>query len=224
MSGTGPAGAAAGPTPRSDMNGSGAGATLSDPKIMLNTYIYDYFMKEEQLDLAKALLEKSNLQVNTQPPIKTSPGRRDANGVDEDNDSKDEVKKRLAEMPIPKVPGNCPGDAFLYDWWCIFWDIWGASRQKTKSATSAGRYLDHTQVGSALSLNRIIANLEQQQSRMRQQQTQSMLAQSAAMLPGGQMAAYRNMVGGLPTSMPNGMMNNMHDLQKRAMANSRSNM
>lgn len=44
------------------------------------------------------------------------------------------------------------------------------------------------------------------------------------MLPGGQMAAYRNMVGALPTSMPNGMMNNMHDLQKRAMANSRSNM
>lgn len=155
MSGTGPAGAGGGPAPRFDLNGAGVGATLSDPKIMLNTYIYDYFMKEEQLELAKALLEKSNLQVNTQPPIKTSPGRRDANGVDDDNDSKDEVKKRLAEMPIPKVPGNCPGDAFLYDWWCIFWDIWGASRQKTKSATNAGRYLDHTQVGSTVFPSRI---------------------------------------------------------------------
>lgn len=61
---------------------------------------------------------------------------------------------------------------------------------------------------------------------MRQQQTQTMLAQSAAMLPGNMnsMAAYRNMVGQLPNGMPNGMMNNMHDLQKRAMANSRNTM
>lgn len=142
MSGPGVAGAG-GPVPRNDTNGPSGPA---DAKTLLNTYIYDYFMKEEQLDLAKALLEKSSLQVSTQQPTKTSPSRRDINGVDDDNDSKDEVKKKLAEMPVPKVPGNCPGDAFLYDWWCIFWDVWGASRQKTKSATTAGRYLDHTQV------------------------------------------------------------------------------
>ena len=125
----------------------------------LNTYIYDYFLKNELWDCARALYQ-SEVAINL---IKVSPGlRRDAdgnpvnNGVDDssmDADVKEESDpKRPEDLPIPRIPGDLPQNSLLQDWWCLFWDIFSAQRRKLSkpSENSASiQYLQFTQVGRA---------------------------------------------------------------------------
>lgn len=151
MAGIGPP--AGGPPPQmnNEFNGANGAQAFVDPKTQLNTYIYDYFLKNNQTELARAL-QQSDLVVLTNPvQSKPSPSRRDANGSDDmlDADSKEDLQKRLDGLPTAKVPLNCPNDAFLYDWWCLFWDIWHAQRSKPgKPGTAQSQYLAQTQVSS----------------------------------------------------------------------------
>lgn len=130
-------------------------------KTQLNTYIYDYFLKNELYDCARALLQSgASLKLN-----KSSPGlRRDvdvngnplSNGVDDnamDADVKDEADaKRPDDLPAANVPSDLPQNSLLHDWWCVFWDMFTAQRKKTKpgEAGPAVHYLHYTQVRSAL--------------------------------------------------------------------------
>lgn len=103
----------------------------------LNTYIYEYFLRNEMYDCARAI-------INSEQPInvmKNSPGRRrDGNPLDNgvspdgmDGDLKDEDTKRPADLPLPNIPEECPESCFLYEWWCLFWDMFNAQRGKGDS-------------------------------------------------------------------------------------------
>jgi len=148
MAGIGPP-AGGPPAMNNDFNNVNGAQALIDPKTQLNTYIYDYFLKNNQIELARALQQSDLMVLTNQVPSRSSPGRRDANGSDDANDveSKDDTLKRLDGLPSAKVPPNCPNDSFLHDWWCLFWDIWDAQRNKPgKPGTMQSQYLTQTQV------------------------------------------------------------------------------
>jgi hypothetical protein len=123
----------------------------------LNTYIYEYFLRNGMYDCARSLL-------NSEQPIKVikeSPGgrRRDENGNgvgDEgaDGDSKDDLdSKRPDDLPAPDVPRECPESCFLYEWWCLFWDMFNAQRGKD-NGRNVMQYVTHTQVcGASISFS-----------------------------------------------------------------------
>lgn len=137
-----------------------------DPKAQLNTYIYDYFIKNELYDCARALLNSEvALEVTKIDP---SGRRRDAdgklvNGVDGDSMDADkeegEAKKRPDDLPMPTIPAGQPQNSFLHDWWCLFWDICVAQRKKPKQGEGnyAMQYVHHTQVSPPRDLFAIIS-------------------------------------------------------------------
>lgn len=114
-----------------------------------NTYIYDYFIKFDQIECAKALVSHQ-LPMSLDPPVKTSPGRRrdgEVNGIDPDSmdtDSKDDYKYP-EDMPRPHVPPQCPQSAFIFEWWSLFNDMFTASRKKDNN-TPVGAYINQSQV------------------------------------------------------------------------------
>lgn len=151
----------AAPTP----GGSVPGGT-GDMKTRFNTHIYDYFLKNGYFDCARALMGQDGVQLSTAPRTKNSPGRRrdgDMNGVDDnsmDMDSKDDITSQYPDdLPRPSVGGGGPGgSAFLFDWYCLFWDIFSAQRQR-KGGPDMGpapAYIQHTQVGAAASSSRVV--------------------------------------------------------------------
>lgn len=126
----------------------------SDLKRRLDTYIYDYFLKNGHHEHARALYHDESIKLNTHPHTKSSPSRRrdgEMNGIDADamdTDSKDEANKIPDDLPKPDVPdNNTQSLGFLYDWFGLFLDIYGASRNKKPDDTStAAAYLQQTQV------------------------------------------------------------------------------
>lgn len=95
----------------------------------LNTAIYDYLLRNELYDIAKAFHAK--VPIETKTDTKQSPNQRgsqQANGVDDsmDIDSKDQaIMNRPEGLPLP---GNIEGP-FLQDWWCQFWEMWRGHRK-----------------------------------------------------------------------------------------------
>ncbi|KAI1822155.1 hypothetical protein F4861DRAFT_413675 [Xylaria intraflava] len=163
----------------------------------LNTYIYDYFLREGMYDCARAMLNsEQTLNVHKTP-------RRDENGNaigaglgDDpmDTDSKDDVdSKRPSDLPAPNVP-NGSDSCFLYEWFCLFWDMLSAQRNKGGVSPHVSQYVAHTQ------------------SRLRQSQQQEMLRQMRPdMYP-----MMQRMSNGMP-------MNAKHpNLARTAMANNQN--
>lgn len=136
-------------------NGAGARPPImgnENQRQQLNTYIYEYFLRNEMYDCARTLLlnESSNINVS-----KDSPGRRRENGAGDeggDGESKDDVEsKRPSDLPEPAVPQDCPESCFLYEWWCLFWDMFNAQRGKGEGQNIM-KYVHHTQVSSYMKL------------------------------------------------------------------------
>ena len=134
--------------------------------VQLNTYIYDYFLKNGLYACARSLL-KSNVSLKTASDgsnSRTSPGlRRDAdgnvlgNGVDDNamdaSGSKDDGNtKRPDDLPDAKVPQDCPSNSFLFDWWCVFWEMYAVQRRTSRNGGdgTALAYMQHTQVSLSL--------------------------------------------------------------------------
>ncbi|MCJ1388741.1 hypothetical protein MMC18_001590 [Xylographa bjoerkii] len=174
-----------------------------DYKSRLNTYIYDYLLKQESYECARALL-KSGLTVQT--TNKPSPGRR-PNGVDEgslDADSKDDIEsQRPHDLPLPEFGDGTDSNSFLLEWFSLFWDMFFAAKKDSKkTSVQAMQYVHHTQ----------------QQNRMRQEQQQQFLRNPGMMSQN--LTAYQNMMrmqqmnGGLPM--------NSNDMQRRAQQNLRN--
>lgn len=155
-------GPAVGP-PMAMMNNGGAVAPPAVPrpqqqpinegnKHLLNTYIYEYFLRNEMYDCARALLA-SDPQIKVQDGPNT---RRDengnivANGESMDVDSKDGIdSKGSAEgLPQPSIPNPSMDNPFLYEWFCLFWDMFNA--QKGKSANNqVQQYINFNQASRA---------------------------------------------------------------------------
>lgn len=185
-------------------NGAGPGARQpmpgNDNRSQLNTYIYEYFLRNEMYDCARSL-KSSNQPINL---FKDSPGR----GGDEtgssgagddggDGDSKDDMNSsRPSDLPAPNLPKDTPESCFLYEWWCLFWDMFNAQRGKGEGRNVL-QYVTHTQA----------------QSRMRQDQQQAMLRG----LRGGNAGdmSYNMMARG----QQNGMNN---ELRQKAIQNNRN--
>lgn len=108
-------------------------------RLKLHTYIYDYFLKTEQFDLARALHNAVEIQHSVQP--KQSPDQKGVNGV---NDLDKDKARRPDDLPLPEVPTHNLDSPFLFDWWCQFWDLFGAQRGKGNAATK--QYLNNVQV------------------------------------------------------------------------------
>lgn len=171
------------------------------PEVMvnnLNTYIYDYFLKRGYHDCARALVKDESIKLNTEPPIKTSPGQRregEVNGVDGDammTDGKDGDKLKIPDdLPRPNLSSEGQ-QSFLLDWFSLFWEFFWSQRKKGNSA-DVRQYLQHTQ------------NL----MRIREQQQNQMFRNQQQMMP-GQMGRLNNMRG-------NGMI--PANLQKTALQN-----
>ncbi|KAG4031780.1 hypothetical protein MFRU_008g01410 [Monilinia fructicola] len=150
----------------------------------LNTYIYEYFLKSGMFDCARTLLNHEQINV-----VKDSPGRNDAEDGD---DSKDDIdSKRPNDLPLPNLPKECPESCFLYEWFCLFWDMFNAQRGKG-DARNVLSYVSHTQ-----------------QSRQKAEQHQAQLRNINPMHAG---AAYGRMGPGMMG--PN-------DLARKAMMNGR---
>jgi hypothetical protein len=139
------------------MNSGAPGSIIRPPmpandnqRQQLNTYIYEYFIRNGMFDCARSLL-------NSEQPlkiIKESPGRQNngngvGNGTGEDGgdgESKDDPEsKRPDDLPAPDVPRECPESCFLYEWWCLFWDMFNAQRGKG-DGRNVLQYVNHTQV------------------------------------------------------------------------------
>lgn len=123
----------------------------------LNTYIYDYFIKNDMLECAKALLKNPSADVQHDGNFRNSPSGRpkhegEMNGVDDDTmDSGDrqgedgDEPKSVKDLPQPKVP-SLHGSSFLLEWWCCFTDIYWARNKHTNASNAANAYVNNTQV------------------------------------------------------------------------------
>ena len=124
-------------------------AEATETTRMLNTYIYDYLLKNGHTDLARTWVN-ADIPMNLNPPTKTSPGRANVNGVDDamDTDSKDDIRhKRPDDLPVPQCPSPDGPNSFLHDWWCQFWDVYNAHREK-RTTPAATAYLTHNLVSA----------------------------------------------------------------------------
>lgn len=173
----------------------------NDQRSQLNTYIYEYFLRNSMFECAKALLE-SGQPLNI---LKGSPARRsDDNGNSEEGgeDSKHEFDpKRSVDLPDPNLPKECPESCFLYEWWCLFWDMFNAQRGKAEGRNVL-QYFTHTQA----------------QSRSKQEQQQMMLRglRNDMSYPQGYNSIMRSQANG-------GMaVNPQNELRKNALQNNRN--
>lgn len=135
------------------MMNNGAAGGIRQPindtqKSQLNTYIYEYFLTNEMYDCARSLLNSNEpMHLNTKDSRRDDNGNIMGNGADSmDGDSKDNLdSKRPDDLPAPNLPKECPESCFLYEWWCLFWDMFNAQRGKGEMR-NATQYLSHTQV------------------------------------------------------------------------------
>jgi hypothetical protein len=120
----------------------------NDQRSQLNTYIYEYFLRNGMYECARSLV-KSDQPMSL---IKNdSPGRRRDDGTlgngteDGGDDSKDNIdSKRPSDLPEPNLPKESD-TCFLYEWWCLFWDMFNAQRGKG-DGRNVVQYVAHTQV------------------------------------------------------------------------------
>ena len=127
------------------------GGEQEDPEYegRLNAYIYDYFVRKEHFDCARALV---NSGVHMAPALR---GRdNDVNGTDDNamqTDSKDDMEsKRPDDLPPPSVASDAQGPSFLLEWFALFWDVYFAQRRKPTATAQAMQYVQHTQVRTSV--------------------------------------------------------------------------
>ncbi|KAL6890389.1 hypothetical protein GGI43DRAFT_387590 [Trichoderma evansii] len=184
----------------------GAQRQMQDQRSTLNTYIYEYFLRHQMYDCARSLLA-SDQQVNVN---KEAGGRREngaMNGVDDpmDTDSKDDSDSKLPDdLPPPKLPMPASDTSFLYEWFCVFWDIYTAPRAKAGNHM-VNQYVQHTQ-----------------QQRMKQSQQQEMLRQMRPELSAQQQYQAQFMRNMQNNNMTMAMKQQQNNLARAAMANNQN--
>lgn len=120
-------------------------------RVLLNTYIYEYFLRFGMNDCARTLLDGDHQVLVVRDG---SNRRRDengnvlGNGVGGDameTDNKDDMDaKSPDDLPPPRLPKSSENTSFLHEWFCLFWDMYSAQRKSGNS--SVHQYLHHTAV------------------------------------------------------------------------------
>jgi len=118
-------------------------ASAADNRRKLNTYIYDYFLRNDMFDLARLLYKDHEIDCLE----KTSPLRKEAGAVPDAEDAQSDLANKPADLPRANIPGAV-NSSFLLDWWSQFWDCWSAARTYNNSPTK--QYLQHVQVCTIL--------------------------------------------------------------------------
>lgn len=124
-------------------------------RTLLNTYIYEYFMRYGLYDCARAVLQADpNIRVKDGTGNGDGGLAGDLGGDSMETDSKDGVdQKRPADLPAPNVPTPVPDSCFLHEWFCLFWDMFNSQKGKGQNQP-VNQYVHHTQVCSFCVLNR----------------------------------------------------------------------
>ena len=115
----------------------------SEYEARLNSYIYDYFIKNESWECARALL---NSNATMYPPLRRD---GDVNGADDNampTDSKDDLDTKRPEDLPPSSDISAGQASFLLEWFSLFWDVYHAQRKSNKASQQATQYVHHTQV------------------------------------------------------------------------------
>lgn len=163
----------------------------------LNTAIYDYLLRNEHYEVARAL-SKSGMPIFTKDVKNESPSQRNGqvNGdaMDVDSNGDRGISNRPEDLPSP---GNVVEGPFLQDWWFQFWELHFAKRGKNPNPQTNAYVAHH---------------------RMQQKQRLGMM--------GGGMdpASMQNLRGynGMVQGMANGMAGMPNDLKRTAMQNQRN--
>ena len=115
----------------------------------LHHYIYDYFLKNENWECARALIT-SGLVMDPPP----RPSDSDVNGVAEGSmhtDSKDAMdSKRPSDLPSAGSQPDQQGNSFLLEWFALFWDVYFAQKKSVRATQHANLYVQHSQVRSRM--------------------------------------------------------------------------
>lgn len=121
-----------------------------DYEARLNTYIYDYFVKTQRFECAKAML---NAMLNDGMPLRTLQKRpnSDVNGAGNMHvDNKDDLESKIPDdLPLAAVPIDPQGASFLLEWFGLFWDVSNAQRRSPHASQQAMQYVQRTQVRSS---------------------------------------------------------------------------
>jgi hypothetical protein len=148
-----------------------------DPREQLNTYIYDYFLRNSHVQLARAMVD-CDMKMSTTPSTKPSPSSK-PNGVDPMDQGAPH------DLPNPLLPKNQMADnSFLLDWWVQFWDIYQATKDRSGMPSKGAQYITHTR------------NLTQMQNEQRNQRM---------MMTNPMNAQYQNMMRANMPVDPNGL-------------------
>ncbi|KAL8698833.1 MAG: hypothetical protein Q9224_001674 [Gallowayella concinna] len=173
-----------------------------DYEARLNTYIYDYFVKNQRYDCAKAML-KGDMPIRVAP----KPRDGDVNGAGNMHiDSKDDLDSKVPDdLPLAALPTDPQGASFLLEWFGLFWDVFFAHKRKAPPASAqAVQYVARTQ----------------HESRMRQEQQQNLL-RVPGMMPGSMNGL--NQYPEMYFRGTNGMPVNGGDLRHKALQNQNRN-
>lgn len=125
---------------------SGGSVSQDNVRSILNTYIYEYILKLENWDLARAMDKSDKFDFHVDNNIKQSPGRKAGNAMNGDAMDMDGNNEPPPDLPRPGLQSDVPGLGFLFDWFSLFNDMFQAQRQKGDSAGVARQYINQTQV------------------------------------------------------------------------------
>ena len=118
-----------------------------DYEARLHHFIYDYFLKNENWECARALIT-SGLAMDPPP----RPNDSDVNGAADGSmhtDSKDGLdSKRPSDLPSAGVQPDQQGNSFLLEWFALFWDVYFAQKKNVRATQHANLYVQHSQVRS----------------------------------------------------------------------------
>ncbi|KAK4503719.1 hypothetical protein PRZ48_004634 [Zasmidium cellare] len=116
------------PTPTNSMSGLGP----QDYSKRLNSAIYEYLLCCGKYDAARAF--KTAMPIEWPEGVKQSPNQNQANGVDVEIESRDSLKNKPDDLPLPVALSEEPGP-FLMDWWLQFWELYQGNRRNGKQTT-----------------------------------------------------------------------------------------
>ncbi|KAH7169841.1 uncharacterized protein B0J16DRAFT_406929 [Fusarium flagelliforme] len=116
-------------------------------RAQLNTYIYEYFLRNGMFQCAQSILKADsdvNVQRHSPGSARNSKGSRLKKAVcNETTDTGlDSIHSNL--LPAPNVPNLSADSCFLYEWFCLFWAMFNAQKNED-GRIEACQYACHIQ-------------------------------------------------------------------------------